>query len=153
MFIEFAIGAGLIWGVSKLVRKANASDKLAVSISGRIHKITFSKITVICDAQVKNPTQQTFRFRRPFVTLKYKGKTLGNSDVQAIGIELPAYKETTIKNFVIDIELLQLPAVLLDAFNILKTAKGNLQLEVVTLIPIITPAGDVPVTYQDTIVL
>ncbi|MCA6392214.1 MAG: hypothetical protein IM607_12570 [Cytophagales bacterium] len=153
MFIEFAIGAGLIWGVSKLVRKANASDKLTVNVTGRVHKITFSKITVICDALVKNPTQQTFRFRRPFVTLKYKGKTLGNSDVQAIGIELPAYKETTIKNFVIDIELLQLPAVLLDAFNILKTAKGNLQLEVVTLIPIITPAGDVPVTYQDTIVL
>jgi hypothetical protein len=153
MFIELAIGAGLIWGMSKLAGKAKASEKLVVNITGRIHKITFSKITVICDAVVKNPTQQSFRFRRPFVTLKDKGKTLGNSDVQATEIELPAYKETPIKNFVIEIQLLQLPAVLLDAFNILKTAKGNLQVEVVTLIPLITPAGDVPVTYQDTIVL
>lgn len=153
MILELAIGAGLAWALTKVVGKAAASDKLVVQVSGRIHKITFTKITVVIDALVKNPTQQNFRFRRPFVTLKYKGETLGTSDVKDTIIELQPYKETPIKDIVIDIQLLQLPAVLLDAFNILKTAQGTLTIDTNTVVPMVTPAGDVPVTYDDKIVL
>jgi hypothetical protein len=153
MFLELAIGAGIIWGLSKVVGKAAASDKLVVQVTGRIHKITFSKITIICDALVKNPTQQSFRFRRPFVTLKYKGKTLGTSDVKDTIIEVQPYQEEPIKDIVIDIQLLQLPSVLLDAFNVLKAAKGSLEIDVNTIIPVVTPAGDVPVPYDEKIVL
>lgn len=153
MFLELAIGAGIIWGLSKVVGKAAASDKLVVQVTGRIHKITFSKITIICDALIKNPTQQTFRFRRPFVTLKYKGKSFGTSDVKDTIIEVLPYKEVPIKDIVIDIQLLQLPAALLDAFNILKTAQGTLQIDLNTIVPMVTAAGDVPVSYDDKIVL
>lgn len=153
MILELAIGAGVVWALSKVVSKATASEKLVVQVSGRIHKITFSKITVIVDALVKNPTQQSFRFRRPFVTLKYKSETFGTSDVKDTIIDLPPYKEITVKDIVIDIQLLQLPAVLLDAFNILKTAQGTLEIDANTVIPVVTPAGDVPVPYDEKIVL
>lgn len=153
MILELAIGAGIAWALTKVVGKATASDKLVVQVSGRIHKITFSKITIVIDALVKNPTQQSFRFRRPFVTLKYKGETMGTSDVKDTIIELQPYKETPIKDIVIDIQLLQLPAVLLDAFNILKTAQGTLTIDTNTVVPMVTPAGDVPVSYDDKIVL
>lgn len=153
MFLELAIGAGIIWGLSKVVGKAAASDKLVVQVSGRIHKITFGKIIIVCDALIKNPTKQSFRFRRPFVTLKYKGKTFGTSDVKDTIITLEPYKETPIKDIVIEINLLQLPAALLDAFKILQTAQGTLQIDINTIIPVITPAGDVPVSYDDKIIL
>lgn len=153
MILELAIGAGVAWALSKVVGKATASDKLVVQVSGRIHKITFSKITIVCDALVKNPTQQSFRFRRPFVTLKYKGNSFGTSDVKDTVIDLPPYKEIPIKDIVIDIQLLQLPTVLLDAFNILKTAQGTLTIDVDTIIPYVTAAGDVPIPYNEKIVL
>ena len=153
MILELAIGAGIAWALTKVVSKATASDKLVVQVSGRIHKITFSKITVIVDALIKNPTQQSFRFRRPFVTLKYKGETFGTSDVKDTIIDLAPYKETPVKDIVIDIQLLQLPAVLLDAFNILKTAQGTLTIDANTIVPVVTPAGDVPVPYDEKIVL
>lgn len=153
MILELAIGAGIAWALTKVVGKATASEKLVVQVSGRIHKITFSKITVIVDALIKNPTQQSFRFRRPFVTLKYKGETFGTSDVKDTIIELAPYKETPVKDIVIDIQLLQLPAVLLDAFNILKTAQGTLTIDANTVVPVVTPAGDVPVPYDEKIVL
>jgi hypothetical protein len=153
MFIELAIGAGVIWGLAKVVGKAKAADKLVIDVTARIHKITFSKITIVADALVKNPTKQDFRFRRPFVTLKYKGKTLGTSDVKETIIDLKPYSQSSIKDIVIDIQLLQLPAALLDAFTILKTAKGTLEIDVETIVPVVTQAGDVPVTYDDKIIL
>jgi hypothetical protein len=151
MFLEIAIGAGLIWGITKVVSKAQAADKIVVDVSSRIHKITFTQITISCDAKVKNPSNQNFRFRRPFVTLSYQGKTLGTSDVKDTLIELAPYTEIEIKNIVIEIQLLQLPAVLMDVYNRLKTAQGTLTLDVQTIVPMVTNAGDVPVKFDEKI--
>ena len=153
MFLELAIGAGVLLALTKVVSKAAASDKLVVQVSGRIFKITFTKITVIVNALIKNPTQQSFKFRTPFVTLKYKGETIGVSDVKDTIIDLPPYKEIPVKDIVIDIQLLQLPALALDAFKILQSAQGTLEIDVNAIVPVVTPAGDVPVPYDEKIVL
>jgi hypothetical protein len=153
IFEAIAISAGAGWLISKIVGKVSASNKLQVVLSGRIHKITFSKITVMVNALVKNPSNQTFKFRKPFVTLIYKKETIGLSDVASTEIELAPYSETTIKDIAIDIYLLRLSPVAVDIFKIFQTAKGSIEIEANTLVPYITAAGDVPMNYNEKIVL
>src|ERR1041385_79460 len=143
IFETIAIGAGVGWLVSKIIGKKNASDKLQVVISGRIHKITFSKITIMVNAVVKNPTNESFRFRKPFVTLLYKKETIGLSDVSSTEYELKPYSELTIKDISIDIYLLRLSKLALDVFKILQTAQGSAQIEANSIVPWITAAGDI----------
>lgn len=153
IFEAIAISAGAAWLISKIAGKVSASNKLQVVLSGRIHKVTFSKITVVIDALVKNPSNQTFRFRKPFVTLIYKKETIGLSDVASTELELKPYSETTIKNIVIDIYILRLSAVAADIFKVFQTAQGSIEIEANTLVPYITAAGDVPMNYDQKIVL
>jgi hypothetical protein len=153
IFETIAIGAGAGWLISKIVGKVSASDKLQIVLSGRIQKVTFTKVTVIVNALVKNPSNQTFRFRKPFVTLIYKKETIGLSDVTSTEIELKPYSETTIKDISIDIFLLRLSGVAADIFKIFQTTQGNIEIDANALIPYITAAGDVPMNYSQKIVL
>ena len=146
-------GAVAVWGITKIAGKVNASGKLDFTLSGRIQKVTFSKITILLNAQVKNPTKETFRFRQPFVTLVYKKETIGMSNVASTEYELKPYSMITVKDISVDIYLLKLSAVAADVFKIFQTATGTITIDANALVPVITAAGDVSVNYPQQIVL
>jgi hypothetical protein len=146
-------GAAAVWGLTKIVSKSTASNKLEFTLTGRIQKVTFSKITIVLNAQVKNPSKETFRFRQPFVTLLYKKETIGLSNVTSKEYELKPYSEITVKDITVDIYLLKLSALAADVFKIFQTATGTITIDANALVPVITTLGDVSINYPQQIVL
>ncbi len=151
MILEIAIGAATLLLIGKAASWKAGSDKLVVDTKGRLHKITFSKITIVVNATVKNPTKHTYKFKHPFVTLEYKKHTIGTSIVENIDYELAPFEQKMLKDITVEISVLSLPTLALDIFNILRTQTGAAPILIRTVVPVEVAGQITSAKYEQTI--
>lgn len=150
IFEIIGIGAAALL-LTKAVSWAKGSEKLIVSTRARIHKITFSKITIAVVPTVKNPTDHTYKFKHPLVTLEYKKQTIGTSNVENYDYVLEPFKQMDLKDVMVELNVLTLPALALDIFNILRTQKGAAPILIRTIVPVNVAGQFVSVPYEETV--
>jgi len=85
-YAVIAIGGAIILTGSYLYSINNAQYKIAIVVSGRIHKISAQGVTVIISYNIKNPTASTMRMTPPMIKISINGKQLAVSDMEAVEI-------------------------------------------------------------------
>lgn len=151
MILEIiGIGAAALL-VGRAINWTKNSEKLVVNTRARLHKITFSKISIAVIATVKNPTKHQYKFKHPSITLEYKKQSIGTSNVENHDYILESFQQMNLKEIVVEINILSLPALALDLFNILRTQSGSAPVLVRTIVPIDVAGQIVSVPYEQTI--
>lgn len=137
-YIISGAAALLAWGVAKAAQANQFYNRLNVEITGgRIHKLTFSKITVAVKCKLKNPTKTSITIQYPYVELYYKGEMIGSSEVKNDTIQIPRYDEPE-KEMLIDIYLLKLSVIAADMFRKLQSQQGTVTVQGKTYTSIVT---------------
>ena len=77
---------GLILGGKYLLSLSRAGKKIAVDVSGRIHKIAIEGVVVVLKYNIKNPTTSSIELAAPLVKLAYNGKILASSSMALVEI-------------------------------------------------------------------
>jgi len=151
MILELAIGLGAALLIGKAIGWKQDGDKLVVTTTARVHKITFSKITIIVKATVKNPSKHAYNFKHPFVTLEYKKQSIGTSVVEENDYSLEPFKQMILKDIAVEISVFSLPTLAMDLFNILRTQSGAAPILVRTIVPVEIAGQIVSVPYEQTV--
>ena len=151
MILELAIGLGAALLIGKAIGWKQDGDKLVVTTTARVHKITFSKITIIVKATVKNPSKHAYKFQHPFVTLEYKKQSIGTSVVEENDYSLEPFKQIILKDIAVEISVFSLPTLAMDLFNILRTQSGAAPILVRTIVPVEIAGQIVSVPYEQTV--
>lgn len=151
MILEIiGIGAAALL-IGKAVGWAKGSDKLIVSTRGRVHKLTFSKLTVAVVATIKNPTKNAYKFKHPLVTLEYKKQTIGTSNVENFDYTLDPFQQMNLKEIMVEVSILSLPTLAVDLFHILQTQQGSAPILVRATVPVEVAGQIVSMPYEQTI--
>jgi hypothetical protein len=151
MILELALGVGAALLIGKAIGWKQGGDKLVVNTAARVHKLTFSKVTIIVKATVKNPSNQQYKFKHPFVTLEYKKEAIGTSVVEDIDYTLKPYEQQQLKDIAIEISVFTLPTLALDLINILRTQSGAAPILVRTIVPVEIAGQIVSVPHEQTV--
>jgi hypothetical protein len=153
MILELAIGAGALWLATRAASWAKNSDRITTDVRVRIHKVTLTRITLGATVIVKNPSKHTYRFKHPVVSVEYKKQVIGTSVIQNVDYEVSPFSEQSLRDTLIEINVMSLPALAVDIFRILQTATGNVTLLIRTLIPTYVGNELVSFTDEQTIIL
>lgn len=151
MILELAIGVGAALLIGKAINWSKDSDKLVVTTTARLHKLTFSKITIVVKAMVKNPTNHVYNFKHPFVTLEYKKQAIGTSIVEDKNYSLKPYEQMQLQDIAVEISIFSLPTLAVDLINILRTQTGAAPILVRTIVPVEIAGQIVSVPYEQTV--
>jgi hypothetical protein len=101
--LYIVIGGGLIAGTVSLLSKRSTGSQIETVASGRIHKLTFSGVTVRVDIKFKNPTNGKLKIRFPFIKLSHGDSIIGSSQTIPNVIEIPQHGEAVAKDISIEI--------------------------------------------------
>lgn len=151
MILEIAIGLGAALLLGKAIGWQKDSEKLVVTTTARVFKLTFSKITIVVKATVKNPTNHEYKFKHPFVSLEYKKQAIGTSVVENHDYTLKPYEQMLLKDIQVEISIFSLPSLAMDLFRILRTQTGAAPILVRTVVPVDVAGQIVSVPYEQTI--
>ena len=81
--LGIAIGAGLVYGMVRLLKMQNVSDVSTMKmVNPRIHSINLGGLTFRTEVEVNNPSRDSIRIIKPVVTLTSKNKFLTQSDAE-----------------------------------------------------------------------
>lgn len=81
--LGIAIGAGLVYGMVRLLKMQNVSDVSTMKmVNPRIHSINLGGLTFRTEVEVNNPSRDSIRITKPVVTLTSKSKFLTQSDAE-----------------------------------------------------------------------
>ncbi len=81
--LGMAIGAGLVYGMVRLLKMQNVSDVSTMKmVNPRIHSINLGGLTFRTEVEVNNPSRDSIRITKPVVTLTSKNKFLTQSDAE-----------------------------------------------------------------------
>lgn len=127
----------LALGVATASKANRFYNRLNVECTARIHKITFSKITIAVTAKLKNPTNTSLTIQYPYMELWYKGEMIGSSEVKDETILIPQYGQPE-RELLIDIYLLKLSVIAADIFRKLQTQQGTVAVQSKTYTSIVT---------------
>src|SRR5690349_22944403 len=97
------VGGALIGGGFMLMKFSKISAELETVPTIKIHKLDLTGLTLRVDVQLKNPTNNSFKIKFPFIKLLYKGATVGSSQLLDKDIVIPAFGEAVINQIMIKI--------------------------------------------------
>ncbi len=81
--LGIAIGAGLVYGMVRLLKMQNVSDVSTMKmVNPRIHSINLGGLSFRTEVEVNNPSRDSIRITKPVVTLTSKNKFLTQSDAE-----------------------------------------------------------------------
>ena len=81
--LGITIGAGLVYGMVRLLKMQNVSDVSTMKmVNPRIHSINLGGLTFRTEVEVNNPSRDSIRITKPVVTLTSKNKFLTQSDAE-----------------------------------------------------------------------
>lgn len=81
--VGIALGAGLVYGLVRLLKMQNVSDMSTMKmVNPRIHSINLGGLTFRTEVEVNNPSRDSIRITKPVVTLTSKNKFLTQSDAE-----------------------------------------------------------------------
>ncbi len=81
--VGIALGAGLVYGLVRLLKMQNVSDMSTMKmVNPRIHSINLGGLTFRTEVEVNNPSRDSIHITKPVVTLTSKNKFLTQSDAE-----------------------------------------------------------------------
>ena len=105
--------AGLLFLLRGVFNKAYSldelkklSDRLETNPSAKIHKLDFTGLTIRIDVKLKNPTNNGFKMKYPFIQVGYNGKSIGSSQVSSEVLSIPPNGEFQIKAILLNFPLI-----------------------------------------------
>lgn len=153
----FAIGGAALLVAGNYLNRINKSQyKIAVTIAGKIYKVSVSGVILRIIYNIKNPTDATMRLSRPFITIVAGGKQVATSNMQVFDIPedsrddagrivVRANNETGDITSEVVVPWLALASVAPDVFKRLKAGeKGELVIKVTTTCQVYTMLGTFP---------
>ncbi len=121
LWTKIGIGAALTMaGVAYAMRMNRANAELVSMVTGKIHKLDATGITVRIDLQLKNPTQQKLKIAYPFIKLLYKGSVIGSTKLINKSIYIPAFGEVLIDKIMFNIPILSMFSIGMDVYKAIK---------------------------------
>lgn len=118
LWTKIGIGAALTMaGVAYAMRMNRANAELVSIVTGKIHKLDATGITIRIDLQLKNPTQQKLKIAYPFIKLLYKGTVLGSSKLIKKSINIPAFGEVLIDKIMFNIPISGIFSIGMDVYK------------------------------------
>lgn len=100
-----ALGAAAFKGWSYMKDLKSAQAELQVIPKVSLYQLAWDGITIRIDVTLKNPTKASFSVKFPFVTLIYKGTTVGTSQAIDKDFKLPKFGEVIIDKILVRIPL------------------------------------------------
>jgi hypothetical protein len=146
------VSGALIGGGFMLMKFSKISAELETVPTIKIHKLDLTGLTLRVDVQLKNPTNNSFKIKFPFIKLLYKGATVGSSQLLDKDIVIPAFGEAIINQIMIKIPTLSLFSL---SGSLLKAVQNKqpIQVEVRTLTTIDVGFKQVPYTKSELLTL
>jgi hypothetical protein len=146
------VGGALIGGGFMLMKFSRISAELETVPTLKIHKLDLTGLTLRVDIQLKNPTNNSFKIKFPFIKLLYKNVTVGSSQLLDKDIVIPAFGEAVINQIMIKIPTLSLFSL---SGSLIKAVQNKepLQMEVRTLTTIDVGFKQVPYTKSELLTL
>lgn len=146
------VGGALIGGGFMLMKFNRISAELETVPTIKIHKLDLTGLTLRVDVQLKNPTNNSFKIKFPFIKLLYKNTTVGSSQLMDKEIVIPAFGEAVINQIMIKIPTLNLFSL---SGSLIKTVQNKqpIQIQVQTLTSIDVGFKQVPYTKTDLLTL
>jgi hypothetical protein len=78
--VGIALGAGLLYGVIRLLKMQNVSDQSTIKmVNPRIHSINLGGLSFRTEVAVNNPSKDQIKITKPVVTLMSKNTMLAQS--------------------------------------------------------------------------
>lgn len=105
IIVGTGIGAGIIGAIAYFSRLNRTNTELETVATARLHSLKMDGLTVRIDVQIKNPTNNSFKIKFPFVKLLYKDKTIGTSQVINKDITIPEYGEAVVEAIMVKIQV------------------------------------------------
>ncbi len=100
------------------------SDQLVVIPSAKIHKIDFTGLTIRIDVKMKNPTDNGFKMKYPFIQVSYDGKVIGSSQATSEVLSIPPNDEYTLKAIMLNFPLIGMLSLIGGLFKSLQSGKA-----------------------------
>lgn len=97
------------------------SDQLIVTPSAKIHKIDFTGLTIRIDVKLKNPTDNGFKMKYPFIQVGYNGKVIGSSQTTAEVLSIAPNEEYAINAIMLNFPLIGMLSLISGLFKSLQT--------------------------------
>ena len=146
------VGGALIGGGYLLLKYSRISAELETVPTLKIHKLDLTGLTIRVDVQLKNPTNNSFKIKFPFIKLLYKGTTVGSSQLLDKDIVIPAFGEAVINQILIKIPTLSLFSL---SGSLIKAVQNKqpIQVEVRTLTTIDVGFKQVPYAKSELLTL
>ena len=127
-------GAVVALGASVIALK-RASEKIAVQVSSRVHKLTTQGVVVVLGFNLKNPTRAALKMAIPLITVKYGNTELAQSSLSNVDvppeiltseghIRIDKFKETGMIYTEVTLPYFSL---LTAGFDLVKKLKGRLE--------------------------
>lgn len=107
------------------------SDRLVAIPSAMVHKIDFTGLTIRVDVKLKNPTNNGFKMKYPFVQVGYNGKTIGSSQATDEVLSIPPNGEYQIRAILLNFPLIGMISLISDLLQSLENGKA-IKLKVAT---------------------
>ncbi len=105
IFIRTGIGAGIIAGISYVMRLKKTSAELETVSKVNIHSVTLEGVTIRIDSVLKNPSKTQLKLKYPFVKIVYNNSTIGTSQSINKDITLPAFGEANISGIMVKVPI------------------------------------------------
>lgn len=128
----FFFGRGVFNQLFNLEELKKLSDQLQTIPSAKVHKIDFSGLTIRIDVKMKNPTNNGFKMKYPFVNVAYNKKSIGSSQAVDKIISIPPNGEANIEGIMLQFTLLGMFSLIGDLFKSLQSGQA-VKLSVTTI--------------------
>jgi hypothetical protein len=107
--VGIALGAGLVYGIVRLLRMQNVSEVAnARLVNPRIHSVTLGGISFRTEVEINNPSRDSVKLTKPVVTLTSKGKMLTQSDAEDQIITIKPLGLTKIDTIELELSLIHI---------------------------------------------
>lgn len=123
--------AGLLFLLRGVFNKAYSldelkklSDRLETNPSAKIHKLDFTGLTIRIDVKLKNPTNNGFKMKHPFIQVGYNGKSIGSSQVSGEVLSIPPNGEFQIKAILLNFPLIGMLSLVSGLFKSLQSGEA-----------------------------
>lgn len=107
------------------------SDRLVAIPSAMVHRLDFTGLTIRVDVKLKNPTNNGFKMKYPFIQVGFGGKVIGSSQATDEILSIPPNGEYQIKAIMLNFPLIGMISVLSDLLKSLENGK-EIKLKVAT---------------------
>ncbi len=127
----FFLARGIFNKAYSLDELKKLSDRLISVPTAMVHRLDFTGLTIRVDVKLKNPTNNGFKMKYPFIQVGFGGKVIGSSQATDEVLSIPPNGEYQIKAIMLNFPLIGMISLISDLLKSLESGK-EIKLKVAT---------------------